>query len=184
MSKLSVISFQLFRRHQVNIRDALLEVHSKAQAEKICKYVGDDPERFAELMKHLMGHVYRLSQRAAWPISYCIERHPELIEPYWGKLAHQLEREDAHVAVRRNVARLLQFVEIPKRFRGRIFDACYNLLNDPDQPVAVRCFSMTVAANIAKGSAELMSELRMVVTKHPQLATAGFRSRSRRVLGV
>ena len=35
----------------MNIRDALLEVHSKAQAEKICDYVGDDPERFAELMR-------------------------------------------------------------------------------------------------------------------------------------
>ena len=168
----------------MNIRDALLEVHSKAQAEKICNHVGDDPERFAELMRLMMGPVYRISQRAAWPVSYCIQRHPELIEPYWGKLAQQLEREDAHVSVRRNVARLLQFVEIPKRHRGRIFDACYNLLSDSEQPVAVRCFSMTVAANIAKDSPELMDELRLVATKYPHLATAGFRSRSHRVLGV
>lgn len=168
----------------MNIRDALLEVHSKAQAEKICLYVGDDPVKFAELMKLMMGPVYRLTQRAAWPVSYCIERHPRLIEPYWSKLAHQLEREDAHVAVRRNVARLLQFVEIPRRYRGRIFEACYDLLNDPAQPVAVRCFSMSVAANIAKDSPELIDELRLVATKYPQLATAGFRARSRRVLGV
>jgi hypothetical protein len=136
----------------MNIRESLLEVHSKAQAEKICEYVGDDPEKFAELMRLMMGPVYRITQRAAWPVSYCIERHPELIEPYWGALAHQLEREDSHVAVRRNVARLLQFVEIPTRYRGRMFEACYNLLNDPDQPVAVRVFSMTVAASIAKAS--------------------------------
>ena len=62
---------------KMNIRDALLEVHSKAQAAKIADYVGDNSERFAELMKHLLGPVYRLSQRAAWPVSYCIERHPE-----------------------------------------------------------------------------------------------------------
>jgi hypothetical protein len=168
----------------MNIRDALLEVHSKAQATKIANYVGDDPARFAELMTHMLGPVYRLSQRAAWPVSYCVERHPGLIGPYWGKLAHQLERADAHVAVRRNVARLLQFVEIPKRYQGRIFDACYNLLADPAQPVAVRCFSMTVAAKIANDSPELMDELRLVAAKYPHLATAGFRSRSRRVLGV
>ena len=130
----------------MNIREALLEVHSKAQAEKICNYVGDDPEKFAELMRLMMGPIYRITQRAAWPVSYCVERHPELIEPYWSKLAHQLERDDAHVAVRRNIARLLQFVDIPKRYRGRIFDACYNLVADPSQPVAVRCFSTAVAA--------------------------------------
>lgn len=168
----------------MNLRAALLEVHSKAQAEKICRYVGSDPKRFAELMKYMLGPVYRLSQRAAWPVSYCIQRHPELITPYWGKLAGQLEREDAHVAVRRNVARLLQFVDIPKRYRGRVFDACYNLVADPLQPVAVRCFSMSVAAGIAKGEPELLAELRLVATKHPQAITAGLRSRMRRVLGV
>lgn len=167
----------------MNIRDALLEVHSKAQAEKICEYIGDDRERFAELMKHMLGPVYRLSQRAAWPVSYCIERHPELITPYWGKLAGQLEREDAHVAVRRNVARLLQFVDIPKRFQSRIFDACYELLGDISQPVAVRCFSMTVAAEIAKDKPELMNELKLLVLEHSDAGSAGLRSRFRRHFG-
>ena len=168
----------------MNIREALLEVHSKAQATMIADHVGDDPTRFAELMKCMLGSVYRVSQRAAWPVSDCIERHPELIKPYWKKLAHQLEREDAHVAVRRNVARLLQFVEIPKRYHGRIFDACYNLLADPNETVAVRVFSMTVAAKIAKNEPDLMDELRMIATKYPQATTAGFRVRMRRVLGV
>ncbi len=168
----------------MNIRDELLKVHSKAQAEKIVAYVGEDQVRFAELMKFMMGPVYRLTQRAAWPVSYCIQRHPELIKPYWGKLAGQLEREDAHVAVRRNVARLLQFVEIPKRYQGRIFDACYHLFADPAQPVAVRVFSMTVAANIARDKPELLAELRLVAAGNPQADTAGIRSRCRRVLGV
>lgn len=168
----------------MNIRDALLEVHSKAQAAKIATYVGDDPERFAVLMKHMLGSVYRLAQRAAWPVSYCIQKHPKLIEPYWGKLAGQLEREDAHVAVRRNVARLLQFVEIPKRYQGRIFEACFELFADTTQPVAVRCFSLSVAANLAKGKPDLFEELRLVAAQHPETATAGVRSRVRNVLGL
>jgi hypothetical protein len=167
----------------MNIRDALLEVHSKAQANKITNYVGDDPKRFAELMKYLLGSNYRLNQRAAWPVSYCIQRHPELAKPYFNALIKQLEREDAHVAVRRNVARLLQFVDIPKRYEGRIFEACYALLSNPSETVAVRCFSMTVAAKIAKGKPELMDELRLAASQHPEAATAGLRSRARRVLG-
>jgi len=167
----------------MDIREALLEVHSKAQAAKIADYVGNDPERFAKLIKLLLGPVYRTSQRAAWPVSYCIERNHDLVKPYFNVLIKELERDDTHVAVRRNVARLFQFVEIPKRYQGRLFDACYNLLNDADQPVAVRVFSMTVAAKLARNEPELLDELRLVATKHPSLMTAGFRSRFRRVLG-
>lgn len=168
----------------MNLRDALLEVHSKAQATKIADYVGNDPKRFDELMKLLMGPVYRLSQRAASPVSYCVQRNPKPIQPYFGKLAQQLEREVAHVAVRRNVARLLQFVDIRKRYQGRIFDACYNLVANPAETVAVRGFSMTVAAKIAQNEPELLDEVRLIALKYPQAATAGFRSRARRVLGV
>lgn len=168
----------------MNIRDALLEVHSKEQATKIADYVGDDPDRFAELMKQLLGPVYRLSQRAAWPVSFCIERHPELVKPYFTVLIKQLERDDVHVAVRRNVVRLLQFVEVPKRYQGRLFDACYNLLDDPAEPIAVRAFSMTVAAKIAENEPELLDELRLVAKKYPQVASVGFRNRARRVLGI
>ena len=168
----------------MNIRNALLEVHSKDQAAKIADYVGDDTSRFDELIKLMLGPVYRVSQRAAWPVSYCIERHPALVKPYFNVLIKQLERDDAHVAVRRNVARLLQFVDIPKRYQGRIFDACYNLLADPAETVAVRVFSMTVAAKLAENEPALLDELRLVATKYPQAATAGFRSRARRVLGI
>ena len=168
----------------MDIREALLTEHSKEQTAKIVNYIDGDPDRFAELMRLFLGPVYRLSQRAAWAVSNCIEQHPEHVKPYFNVLIKQLELDDAHVAVRRNVVRLLQFIEIPKRYAGRVFDACYKLLDDPAEPVAVRVFSLTVAANIAKDSPELLDELRLVALKYPQASTAGFRSRSRRVLGV
>ena len=168
----------------MDIRDALLEEHSSKQTAKIVEYIDGDPQKFAELMRLFLGPVYRISQRAAWAVSNSIELHPDLVKPYYGKLFEQLEREDSHIAVKRNVVRLLQFVKIPKRYEGRVFDVCYNLLDDPTEPVAVRCFSMTVAANMAKDSPELLDELRLVATKYPQAVTAGFRSRARRVLGV
>lgn len=158
--------------------------YSKADAERIVAWIGRDEERFAELIKLFIGPTYRISQRAARPVSICIERNPELIRPHWNTFVKQLEAEDIPVAVRRNVARALQYVEIPKRYQGRVFEACYGLLDDPVQPVAVRVFSMTVAANIARGNENLMRELRLVAEKYPQAATTGFRSRANRVLGL
>ena len=168
----------------MDIRAALLAEHSKRQTAKIVDYIGDDPARFKGLMNNFLGDTYRVSQRAAWAVSNCIELHPELVKPYYSRLLSQLERDDSHVAVRRNVVRLLQFVEVPDRYQGRVFDACYKLFADVRQPVAVRVFSMTVAARIANGKPELLDELRLIAKDHPEAATAGFCSRARRVLGV
>lgn len=165
----------------MDLREALLAEHSKAQAQRICDYIGDDRERFAELIKLLTGPVYRVSQRAAWPVRFCVNENPELVKPHFNVLIKQLERSDAHAAVRRNITRLFQFIEIPTRYEGRVFNACYNLLNDPDQPVAVRVFSMTVAAKLAHNETELLNELKLVATKHPSLVTAALRSRMKRI---
>jgi len=167
----------------MNLRDEILAEHSKRQTAKIVDWVGDDPKRFAELMRLFLGDVYRITQRAGWPLSNCVEKHPDLITPYFGKLLKQLERDDVHIAVRRNVVRLLQFAEVPSRYTGRVFDACYQLLDDPKEPVAVRAFSMTVAARLAKDSPELLEEIRLVATKYPSLMTPGFRARLRHIFG-
>ena len=168
----------------MDIREALLTEHSKRQTMRIVRYIDGDPDKFAELMKLFLGDTYRLSQRAAWAVNYCAEHHPELVKPYFNKLVERLERDNVHVAVRRNVARMLQFIEIPKRLEGRVYDACYNLLDDAKQPVAVRVFALTVAASIARNEPALLDELRLVAAKYPSLMTAGFRCRTHRLLGV
>jgi hypothetical protein len=166
----------------VDIRQSLMAVHSKQQAAAIAEFIGDDPARFAELMKLFFAGEYRLTQRAAWPMSYCAELHPELIRPYLPKLLKCLRRGDQHDAVRRNVLRLLQYVEIPKRLMGRVYTHCVDFIDDPDQPIAVRAFAMTVAARIAETEPDLLNELRLVVSKHLPNSTPAFRVRARNIL--
>ncbi|HTH51299.1 MAG TPA: hypothetical protein VL501_05170 [Pyrinomonadaceae bacterium] len=168
----------------MDLRDAILAEHSKEQAKKIVEWVGADEDRFAELMRLFLTDVYRVTQRAGWPLGDAVKLRPHLIQPYFPQLLKQVERDDVHIAVKRNVVRLLQFVEIPTRYEGRIFDVCYRLLDDPKEPVAVRVFSMTVAARIEKNSPELLDELRLVATKYPDVMTPGFRARLRHVFGV
>ena len=166
----------------MNIREALRAEHSKRQTMAIVRYVGSDPKRFRELMTIFLGDEYRPTQRASWAVNYCVEHHPELVRPYLSKLIDLLEDREGHDAIRRNIARLLQFVNVPARHRGRVFDACYDLVDDPKQPVAVRVFAMSVAANIAKTEPALMNELRLMCNKYLPTASAGFRSRARKVL--
>lgn len=166
----------------MDIRQALMAEHSKRQTMAIVEFIGDDPKRFAELMKVFFAGDYRLTQRAAWPMNYCAERHPKLILPYLPKLLECLDRDDMHDAIKRNVMRLLQYIEIPKRLAGKIYARCIDLLDDAFQPVAVRVFAMSVAARIAKSEPELMNELQLIIQKHLPHSTAGFQARARKVL--
>ena len=166
----------------MNIREVIASGHSKQNTLAIVEYIGDDPERFDELMSIFFEGVYRSTQRAAWPMSVCAEKHPELLAPYLTKLVDQLPRSDAHTAVKRNVVRLLQYVDIPKRLAGRVYSHCLDLIADPGETIAVRAFSMTVAAKIAKGEPALLDELRLVISQNMAGASAGIRSRARKIL--
>lgn len=166
----------------MDIRQALMAEHSKRQTTDIVEFIGDDPKRFAELMKLFFAGEYRLTQRAAWPMSCCVEKHPELAQPYLPKLLNCLKREDQHDAVKRSIVRLLQYIEIPKRLIGRVYALCFDLIDDAYQPIAVRAFAMTVATRIAKSEPDLMNELRLIVSKHLPHSTAAFQARAKRIL--
>ena len=53
----------------MNIREVIASEHSKQNTLAIVEYIGDDPERFDELMSIFFEGVYRSTQRAAWPMS-------------------------------------------------------------------------------------------------------------------
>ena len=166
----------------MDILQALITIRSKRQAMALVDFIGDDAKRFAELMKLFFAGEYRLTQCAAGVMGYCVERRPELIRPYLPKLLDCLERDDMHNAVKRNVARLLQYVQIPRRLAGKVYSHCVDLVDDAYEPVAVRAFALTAAARIAKSEPHLMNELRLVVRKHLPHTTAAFQKRAREIL--
>jgi len=166
----------------MDIREALMAIHSKRQAMAIVEFIGDDAQHFAELMKIVFAGEYRLTHYAAGIMGYCVERRPELIRPYLTKLLDCLKRDDLHDAVKRNVVRLLQYVEIPRGLAGKVYAYCVDLVDDACEPVAVRAFALTVAARIAKPEPDLMNELRLIVRKHLPHTTAAFQKRAREVL--
>lgn len=166
----------------MNIRQALEAEHSKRQTTAIVEYIGDDADRFAELMKVFFAGEYRLTQRAAWPMNYCAEHHPQLIQPYLPKLLKLLQRDDQHDAIKRNIARLLQYIDIPKKLHAQVYSLCVELVDNPQEPIATRVFAMTAAARIAKTEPALLSELRLIVQQHLPHETAAFQSRAKTAL--
>jgi hypothetical protein len=166
----------------MDLKKEILKGHNKVQTNKIVRYVGNDPEKFADLVNVFLAGPYRVTQRAAWPLSYCVENHPEIILPHIKKILDNLKKPEIHDAVKRNTVRLLQFIDIPKRFHGQITELCFHYLTNIKEPVAIRVFAMTVLAHICESHPELKSELRIVIEDNLAYASPAFTSRSRKVL--
>lgn len=166
----------------MDIAAALKNEHSKTQTMRIVRHIGSDPEKFKQLIDIFFNSEYRMVQRAAWPVNFCAQNRPELVLPYLNKCLDLLADRQAHSAVRRNVVRLLQYVEIPEELLGKVYSLCIDLIDDMNEPVAVRAFAITVATRIAKTEPALIAELQMVVNKHIPHTTIAFRKRAREIL--
>lgn len=166
----------------MNLVAALEKEHSVAMRTRITNWVGNNPKRFAALVKVFLEGPYRITQRAAWPISYCVESYPELAAPHLKALIRFMDKPGTHDAVRRNVFRLMADIEIPANLRGLAADASLRYLADTNQPVAIRVFAMSVLGNLAAQHPELANEIVPLVEEQLPYATPGFRSRARRVL--
>src|SRR2546423_11423940 len=89
----------------MNLRNTILAEHSKAQTLKIIRWVGDSQEKFDELFNLFLFDEYRVIQRAAWPISDCVIKHPELITKHFKVLLRNLQKPEIQDAVIRNTVR-------------------------------------------------------------------------------
>lgn len=114
----------------MNLIKELKKDFTKATRDRIVKYIGDGPSRLEELVNVFLSSPYRNTQRAAWPLSYCVKAHPELIKPHLKRIILNLRKPGLHDAVKRNTVRLLQFIQIPKGLRGHVLDICFSYLQN------------------------------------------------------
>jgi hypothetical protein len=167
----------------MNLRAAILKEHSKEQCDAIVAWVASSQKRFNELF-HLFIHdeEYRVVQRAAWPVSYCVEAHPSLIDQHYESLVKKLREPGIHDAVKRNSIRFLQHVNIPQEWQGVVMDICFAYLSIPGESIATRAFSMTVLANMAKLYPEIIPELNLVIEAQAGNESPGIKSRSKKII--
>ena len=166
----------------MNLREEILKEHSKAQCTKIVNWVGNSQHRFDELFYLFINDEYRVIQRSAWPVSYCVDAHPALISKHWKVLMGNLKKPNLHDAVKRNSIRLMQKIELPEEYHGEIMDMCFNYLLSPQESLAVKVFSMSVLANLTKYYPEISAELKLIIEDQLPHQTAGFKSRAKKVL--
>ncbi|MCU0325119.1 MAG: hypothetical protein MUF45_07670 [Spirosomaceae bacterium] len=143
----------------MNLKAEILKEHSKVQTQRIADYIGADKNRFAELIELFLNGEYRITQRAAWVVSEVVSKYPFLVEPHLAGILKKLREPGIHDAVKRNVVRIFEDIEILDEYLEDITDLCFNFLTNPAEAIAIKAFSMTVLSRIVKKIPELKNEL-------------------------
>jgi hypothetical protein len=164
------------------LTEMLLKEHSKTQRDEIVNYIGSNPKRFSELIQLMIKGPYRITQRAAWPLSYIVVKHPQLVLPHLTMLMNAASQHTAHNSVKRNVVRLLQFINIPNKLHGYVIDFSLQFLNNSKEPIAVRVFAMTVLANLAQQHPTLKNEVIPLIEAQLPYSSAAFKNRGSKIL--
>ncbi|MDZ4709657.1 MAG: hypothetical protein SH818_14750 [Saprospiraceae bacterium] len=130
----------------------------------------------------LFTREYRLVQRAAWPISFIIENHPGLIKKHLAAVTGALADKNLPDAVKRNLLRLLQNLIIPKKYCGKIADACFKFISNTEEKAAIKVFSISILEKISLSFPELKAELKLILETAYDHESPAFISRVRKIL--
>ena len=144
----------------MDLRETILKEHSKKNCDRIIFWIGNDKKKFNQLFNLFLNGEYRVTQRAAWPLSYCAIAHPSFIKKNFEKLINNLAKPDLHNSIKRNTIRLLQQIEIPEKLEGAVMEICFNYVESPKEAVAVKAFSLTILSKLAKKSPEIIPEIK------------------------
>ena len=166
----------------MNIRLEVLKEHSKKQTLHIAKAVGNDPNKFAEVMRLFFANEYRVTQRIAAVVNACFTAHPELLQAYLKPMLQNLSKPGLHDAVKRNTVRILQFVEIPEALQGLAYEQCMHLFLNHEEPIAVKVFAMQVMENICHVQPELSEELMLLIREQMPYGSTGFCNRGSKII--
>ena len=167
----------------MDLGNALAAEHSKAQTSRIVAWVGRDPQRFAALLAFVTGPDRRLAQRAAWPLSHCVQDHPRLAHPHLERMLQHLKTPGLHPAIRRNTFRLLEEIALPESLHGLATELSLAALANPEEPVAVKVYAMTVLKRLIGSYPELEFEVRALIDEQKHRQSPAFFSRVRRLFG-
>ena len=166
----------------MNLREEILKEHSKEHALKIANYACTSKKNFKALMQCFMSDEYRLAQRAAWSVSWAAKKKPVMITPFIKDLVAVLQKSNVHTAVIRNAVRVLEAIDIPEKFHGTVMNACFNFIEQPSTPVAIKAFSLTTLFNLSKFYPEIKHEVKIIIEERWDTETAAFKSRGKKIL--
>ncbi|WP_350178272.1 hypothetical protein [Phaeodactylibacter sp.] len=166
----------------MELADALYEQYSKAGMKYIAGQVISGAWPFQELWAIINTGDRPLPQRAAWAMDHTLERQPELMHTILDDAVGALLQPQHDAVYRMLLKGFDRLPDIPEDHQGVLYDRAIRWILDPKAGVAVRVFSISLAAKIAADIPELQEEVCLAIESQLEYGSAGFCNRGGKVL--
>jgi hypothetical protein len=140
--------------------EAKLVDSSRLIADMLVADIGDDRDKFAEMMMLSFRDEYPLSMRAARVIALCVENNTTLIIPHLQRMVDTIDTISVE-GVKRSFLKI--FAEMPVELNedmlGILTDRSFNWLVDPKEAIAIRYYAIDILVKVVKLYPEIKIEL-------------------------
>lgn len=154
---------------------------SKTKVLKAISYIGSNPAKFGRYIDEFKNSTGREAQKLAWILGTIVDSQPQLIPKHIPTLLSILQHP-CHAAVKRNILRAIEKVSIKKGDLGLAADLTFRFLEDINETVAVKAFSMSILLKICQLEPELSPELISILEYQMPYASPGFRARAKKII--
>lgn len=165
----------------MDLTSELLKENSVGNINSVTQYFIDHPEELESLISLVDHKNVKVKNRASWVLSKLGEKIPSRVATFYNQLFDIVAQTDSGT-IRRNLMRGLQFLEIPEELEGRTIDLCLLLLQDKNQPIAVKAIALTISSGIALKYPEFSGELESIIMEQLPYASPGFKHRANKIL--
>jgi hypothetical protein len=156
---------------------------SQALAHLTANMVYDEPSFFKPLLDVALADTNPHAQRAARIVYICSSRFPELFQPYCSQVIRQIKNKRTEGVIRNFLKIIAEVpVKLTNRDKSILINLCFDYLVSKEYPAAIRVFSMQVLFNLSREIPEIGEELFRILEEQLPEASAGYRSRAKRIL--
>jgi hypothetical protein len=166
------------RKRLFKIQNAMKALLAKARNVRDIKHIAslcaDNPGDFDNLLKCMEGSDPHLGALAAWAMSHAVSLRPDILKRNHFDRMVGLAGQTTHSALKRNILRAWQMVELPGELQYSIADIALKFLSSSGEDIAVKAFSITVLQNCLKQIPELKEEILFILEREMPHASAAY----------
>ncbi len=156
---------------------------SRALSLLTASMVYEDPSLFGVFIELALQDEKHYAERATRVICICSHSFPELFKPHCSRVIAALKNLTSEGAMRNFLKTLAEVpVRLTKKDKSILLNQCFDYLVSNDYPIAVQVFSMQILYNLSGEIPEIGEELYRILEERMPDASAGYRSRARRII--
>ena len=165
----------------MKIEEIIRKEHSKQQALKLFRFVIRDEKNLKDYMQILINNEPLLAQRAAWILSEIAQKKPKSLSLFIPDLLQLLDKP-THPSITRNICKAFMFLEFEDQIAGKIYQKCFEIVQNSNQSIAARAYSMSVLYRLCLIHPDLSRELKILLKEVQKEGNPACMARSRLIL--